>query len=581
MALETSPAPVGATTGGTWHRLSQPHYGIVFLAVVAIGFLAFDRVAELRRAYDAAESGAAAMAGNLALALASDFEFVVSQIDETLLILAEDLPNDPGFTLPGDAGLEARLKRRLSGLPPDVRGLYVLDEEGRFTHNTESPALVGANRSDRDYFRVTRDADGLYIGAPIRSRTNEQVVISLTRRINLPGGRFAGVVSASLPLGRLEEFYARFDLDPSVAIALWRTDGVLLARRPPAGDLVGRADPARPIQRAIDTGQRQGLFKASSPIDGRVRFASFRALERHPFVVTVAMGEDGYLADWRARRSSAVREFALIAAGLIGVAAALVVVFRRRSHERAEAERSLRGALIELDAANQAKTMFLANMSHELRTPLNAIIGFSEMIRDERLGAVGSRRYIEYANDIHDSGEHLLGIIGNILDISRVEAGKWALSPERFSAAEEITGCLRIVKSTIAGDGLRIVDAIPDGLPLVHADRRAFRQVLLNLLTNAIKFTPSGGTITVAASTAPDGGVTVSIRDTGIGIAPEYLADIGRPFVRVGDPLRSKVGGSGLGLALSRSLIEMQGGRLSIESTLGKGTAVEIWLPAA
>lgn len=293
MGLESFPPSADTTIGATWRRFSQPHYAIVFVALVAIGLLAFDRVTELRRDYDTTERSAAAMASNLTLALARDLEFVVSQVDEALRTLAEDLPNDPGFTAAGGAGVEARLKRRLSSLPSDVRGIYVTDAEGRFIHNTESPALVGADRSDRDYFRGARDSADLYVGVPIRSRTNDEVVISLTRRMALVDGRFAGVVSVPLPLVRLEEFYARFDLDPSVALTLWRTDGVLLVRRPPVSELVGSVDPARRIQRAIEEGRRQGVLKAPSPIDGRVRLASFRVLERYPFAVTVAMAEDG------------------------------------------------------------------------------------------------------------------------------------------------------------------------------------------------------------------------------------------------------------------------------------------------
>jgi signal transduction histidine kinase len=578
MQVEPVATRISSVVATIWRRWSQPHYGVVVLAIIAAMLLAIERTSELQRSYDLAEREAGAAADNLALALARDIEFAVSGIDSALTVLADELPLAPGYSNPGDANVAWRLKRHLAGMPPEVRGIYVLDEAGRFLHNTESSALIGADRSDRDYFQGVRRQSGLYVGAPIRSRTNEEAVISLTRRVDGEDGRFAGAISASLPLGRMEQFYARFDLAPSVAIALWRTDGILLARRPPAGYLVGTNPPDRPIQRAIDEGRREGLIKAVSPIDGKVGLGAFRVIDRYPFAVTVAIAEDGYLSEWRARRFTALRDLSLMILGLTAFATMLAIMFRRRNRERARAEDDMRKALHDLDVSNHAKTMFLANMSHELRTPLNAIIGFSEMIRDERCGPVGSPRYREYATHICGSGEHLLAVINDILDTTKIETGKWTLCYESLDAVRQVHEAVLTLQPLAAKAGLSISEDYAGDLPALTADRRALRQVLLNLLTNAVKFTPRGGSLRVAVK-VNDVVMRISVSDTGIGMTAADLERIGRPFVRVGDPLASRAGGSGLGLALSKSLIEIHGGRMTIGSTVGRGTTVTVELP--
>lgn len=404
------------------------------------------------------------------------------------------------------------------------------------------------------------------------------MVLSFTRRIEDVDGQFIGVVSASLPLGRLEQFYARFDLHPSVAISLWHIDGMLLARRPPASELVGKPMPARRIQHAINSGSRSGVAKAASPVDGSIRTAAFEVLEHYPLAVTVAMQEEHYLTDWRARRDRTFRDFVIFAAGLLGLAVALATLFHRRSVERLAAEQSLREAMDKLDASNHTKTMFLATMSHELRTPLNAILGFSEMIRDQKFGPVGSQRYTEYAEHIHGSGTHLLAVINDILDMTKIETGKWKLCFETLDLCRQVQEAVAIVQPLAEAGALVISEEFGANVPALCADRRALRQVLLNLLTNAVKFTPRGGRIAVRADAA-GGTVTVTVKDSGVGMSPADVERIGRPFVRLGNPLTAQTGGTGLGLAISKSLVELHGGRLTIESTLGAGTTVTLVLP--
>ena len=229
------------------------------------------------------------------------------------------------------------------------------------------------------------------------------------------------------------------------------------------------------------------------------------------------------------------------------------------------------------ETANRSKSEFLANMSHELRTPLNAIIGFSEMMESGLFGPLGSAKYEEYARDIKGSGQHLLELINDILDMSKIEAGRMTLEKDDLDIDEVLGESLRLVSGRADEADLRIVNEV-SGLPHVQADKRAVKQVLLNLLSNAVKFTPAGGSIHVTGAT--DGKkITVAVRDTGIGIPASALSKIGRPFEQVESQHSKKHKGTGLGLALSRSLVEMHGGELTIESTEGLGTTVSFTLP--
>jgi signal transduction histidine kinase len=229
------------------------------------------------------------------------------------------------------------------------------------------------------------------------------------------------------------------------------------------------------------------------------------------------------------------------------------------------------------EAANMSKSQFLANMSHELRTPLNAIIGFSDLMKGQLIGPIGSPRYLEYARDIHSSGTHLLSLINDVLDMSKIEAGRYTIHPEPLDAAEMLRNCARLVRVRASEAGVALGIGVSQELPL-KADARALKQILLNLLTNAIKFTPSGGSVNLSAGRETDG-VIFRVADTGCGIPAEDLPRIGRRFEQVDNALTRKGEGTGLGLALCRALVELHGGTLTIESTVGVGTTVSVWIP--
>lgn len=229
------------------------------------------------------------------------------------------------------------------------------------------------------------------------------------------------------------------------------------------------------------------------------------------------------------------------------------------------------------DAGNKAKSEFLANISHELRTPLNAIIGFSDIMRSRMFGPLGSQKYDEYADDIHHSGSFLLGVINDVLDMSKIEAGRFELSPEPMNLHELLDDTLRIIKVQAEDAGISVGQKIPENLEM-EADRRAVKQILLNLLSNAVKFTPAGGKIDVTAKVLKSS-VNILIEDNGIGISEEALERLGQPFEQVQDQFTKNHKGSGLGLAIARSLSILHGGTLKIRSIPGKGTTVAIRLP--
>ena len=229
------------------------------------------------------------------------------------------------------------------------------------------------------------------------------------------------------------------------------------------------------------------------------------------------------------------------------------------------------------EAANRSKSEFLANMSHELRTPLNAIIGFSEMMTTQIFGPLGAAKYSEYAGDIHRSGQFLLDVINDILDMSKIEAGRMQLEIEQVNLSAMFDEVMRLVGPRAFEGNVTVERDIPASLSFL-LDKRAVKQVAINLLSNAVKFTPEGGTVTVAIR-EEEAGLLIRIKDTGIGIPARDIEKLGRPFEQVENQFTKTKGGSGLGLAISKSLVDLHGGRLDIASTVGVGTVVSVELP--
>jgi signal transduction histidine kinase len=245
-----------------------------------------------------------------------------------------------------------------------------------------------------------------------------------------------------------------------------------------------------------------------------------------------------------------------------------------------EKNRLVSQALAEAVRANKSKSEFLATMSHELRTPLNAIIGFSDIIKRELFGSLENERYADYAKDIHESGAHLLSIINDILDLAKAESGKLQLNEHEFDLAETLEACVRMCSGRADAGKIEMIFFGGQSEIRAMADERLILQIVANLITNAIKFTPEGGTVRLYISANTQKGIVIKVTDTGIGIAPENIDRVLRPFEQVETSYARKHGGSGLGLPYAKRLTELHGGELTIESELGKGTSVSVSLPA-
>ncbi len=247
--------------------------------------------------------------------------------------------------------------------------------------------------------------------------------------------------------------------------------------------------------------------------------------------------------------------------------------------ERKAAEEKMEQARLQAELANRAKGDFLANMSHELRTPLNAIIGFSEVLAMEVLGPVADKRQLEYIRDIHSSGLLLLSIINDVLDMSKIEAGKLELAHERVTARPVIAEAIRMVSERARSRNVTLITTAPEGEISVWGDERAIKQIMLNLLSNAVKFSHEGGRVNIRASLDASGGLVLEVQDYGIGMAEDEIDRALQPFGQAKPATTKTHGGTGLGLPIAKGLAEAHGGNLAIESNPGRGTLVRITLP--
>jgi signal transduction histidine kinase len=450
--------------------------------------------------------------------------------------------------------------------------LGVIDEHGMYILSN-LPNHTPVDLSDREHFKVhvAADTNRLFISKPLLGRASGKWSIQMTRRVNKQGGGFGGVITISLDPFYFTSLYSEVDLGRHGLIELVGLDRVVRARRSGNDRSVGQD--LTGAQLFAEAAQRpEGTYESASKIDGITRRFAYRTLREFPMLVVVGVAIDEAMADHRERVASYI-QFGLLAGVLIvtfaAVASALLLSQRQVAAEQ-------RAARVEAEEANRLKSEFLASMSHELRTPLNGIIGYAEFLRD---GAADDTAK-EFAGTIFSSGHHLLQLVNSILDLAKVEAGKMELAVRDEPLAGLVEEARRLHVPAAQTKGLDLSSRLAPGLPeALRCDRTRVLQVLSNLLHNAVKFT-ARGSIALEVEPLP-GGVRFSVRDTGPGIPAERQAAVFEKFRQESAFVTREHGGTGLGLSLSRQLVELMGGKLSLRSAAGEGSDFFFALPSS
>jgi PAS domain S-box-containing protein len=333
---------------------------------------------------------------------------------------------------------------------------------------------------------------------------------------------------------------------------------------------------SRAAEEIWDRKAEELLGRRTSDITESAGVAGVEEMDREVIETGRTVERELHFPGWRADWAHAVKFPIRDGGGKVVAIGSVVLNITDKKH----AEEELIRAKEEAEIANLAKSHFLANMSHELRTPLNAIIGFAEIISSQLFGPVGSAKYLGYAGDIRESGTHLLGIVNSILDTSKIEAGSFELHEGPCDIAEMIESAAHMVDGRARQADLTLEQRVAPGLAPIVADERVLKQVLLNLLSNAVKFTPAGGKIVVTADVASDGGLLIQVVDNGIGIAGEDLDKVFHRFSQIDNSYARRHGGTGLGLHLTKKLVELHAGTIQLDSQLGVGTTVSVILPS-
>ncbi len=554
----------------------QPRHGIIVLAAAIIvafaGLLASGSLIERERAIDEAYRTTQNLVHILEQHTARSF----AGADEALLDLDDALkfrsPNIPA----ADTRFREFLERCLA-TAPQLKSLMVLGSNGALEYGVGLVTPDDIDQSDKSYFTVHRAGPlpTAYVGAPIHLSETDDWMIPVSRGFSGADGKLAHVMVALVDVRFFQDFFRTIDVDENGSISLFTRDGTLLARRPFDPAMIGRVYRDSALYRTHIRESEVGSYTQAMVTDGVKRLLSYRVVANLPLVVVVGLAETSVLAGWFHSAWYYVAAGLGITVAIVSLTALVLRLLGRRDEE----QRLLRIAKEEAEQASRAKTTFLANMSHELRTPLNAIIGFSEVLSHGVAGPLTPKQR-EYLEDIHASGNLLHGLLSDLLDLAKVEAGRESLDETVIDTDAVATECLRLVEER-ARRGEITLARLPCPMPIMlRADARRLRQMVLNLLINAIKYTPTGGKVGLAIELARSGELRIAISDTGIGMAEAEIPVALTPFgqIEAGKSLSRE--GAGLGLALTKHLVAIHGGSLHIESAPRQGTTATLCFPA-
>ena len=570
----------------------------------------------------------AALAGNAALRIYHDYQdtqqhrFALVRdmarlVDEHVrrTVRTADVALDQTAAMVAEAGGPQKVRdlkhwtrlREYAAQAEGADAIWIYDADGRAVLESASFPNRIAGFADQAGLDALRGGTRLHIGAAQPVRTGAQpLVFPVSRPLHDDEGRFVGVAAVSIRVNHLTDFYTIPGLEFDPLVAVYRPNGEVVARHPEPEISAGRSAAAGTLFQSKLREAPEGQFLAPSPLDGVLRIAAYRTVPDYGLVVLTGIGRDEAMAEWRTRTLHTVLETIVGLLAVLGMLAwglryldrerkaQVALAEARTAVERTSAERDesarLAAALDQArdmaetarqaaEAANRAKSEFLAGLSHELRTPLNAVIGFADLIAREAEGPVGTPSYRQYAANVRDSGQHVLELINEILDHARVEAGALTVEEGRCDLEAAADFAVRMLTPRAERAGVLLSAVVAPAVRGLRGDDRRIRQILLNLIANGVKYTPTGGSVTLSALL--EGGVPViRVTDTGLGIPAEDLDRVLEPFARVERADHRGVEGAGLGLPLTKRLVELHGGTLALRSTLGVGTTVTVRLPA-